>query len=1117
MNAFTSIPSLTVLDRILAAVAASNPHDGPARAAAMDPRKSIVCLAPAGSGKTTELIYRMLACLATSTKPEEVLAITFTTLAAGEIKERLMDALAMAASGVAPSGDRAHELPLYDLARLVLERDAEMGWSLQLNPSRLRIMTFDSFSAYLASKTPIMSGLGGGQTTDDPHLIYRQAILETLGSVNDDSIPAELRLALEEVLGFAKNQFEKLVPMFSNLISKRDQWAGELINLDVAAMETALQGTIKLEKAKALNVLRNGHIDGLVNVVADAAGTLEGFDWASAVPAAHDCEEYASFLVRFGEFALKADGDLRTMVNAKNGFPAGHSLTKRCNELFKELKDTSEAVEYAAALRQLKALPEDSFPEFSARMCGHFTIILRYLLANLTLAFEDNAALDFPEVASRAIQALGNDLEVGDALLEEDRINHILVDEVQDSSPNQYLLLERLVDDWAEGDGRSLFFCGDTFQSIYLFRNATPEWFIKIVNSLMFGPRKLELQRLVLNFRSAPGVVEWNNDAYEKVFAQSATPFVRSVPARKGEGGVVVRPVSEGPIGEGMEVAQQVANLLQADPAATIAILVRARSHMKHVLAELKARGISVSGQKIDPIIESAPVSEVIALIRSLWHIGDRTSWLALLRSAFVGLSWEDCAKVARGDRVIPQALADEKVMLSLSADGQLRAMAFLRAYNGVVNSSRGEDLAWASKALWASLGGPATVDATELEDVLTVFSLLLQHTANGCLEKPQAFFRAVASLYATAKPGSVVAMTIHNSKGLEFDHVIIPGLNSRSAPDEPPLFHWQRMNDTFVLAPNPGSLVADGAPESRLFQFLGAKVKQSVREEIARLAYVMTTRAKKTCTLYASFEKLDEDTSGSFSKGSLLEALWPAVEQSFVDMAPGMPIKAETQFGVPSKARLQAGYSPALPVEMFIPASSTEHMPTESDLSDDTKETQGEDFCARVDGIVFHKVVELIGKQGVEGWDAARVKAKSAAISAMLLREGYPSREVPRAVSRIVDLLCTTIASKTGQWFLKRRESSGQEVRVSSYQGGRWIHRILDLSFEDEQMYWVADWKTSSPREGESVESFAQREAEKYAAKMREYSQAAKDAGITLPIKRVLYFPAVDHLQQVA
>jgi hypothetical protein len=48
-------------------------------------------------------------------------------------------------------------------------------------------------------------------------------------------------------------------------------------------------------------------------------------------------------------------------------------------------------------------------------------------------------------------------------------------------------------------------------------------------------------------------------------------------------------------------------------------------------------------------------------------------------------------------------------------------------------------------------------------------------------------------------------------------------------------------------------------------------------------------------------------------------------------------------------------------------------------------------------------------------------------------------------------------------------------------------------------------------------VESFAQREAEKYAAKMREYSQAAKDAGITLPIKGVLYFPAVDHLQQVA
>ena len=148
----------------------------------------------------------------------------------------------------------------------MLERDAELGWNLQLNPSRLRIMTFDSFSAYLASKTPIMSGLGGGQTTDDPHLIYRQAILETLGSVNDDSIPAELRLALEEVLGFAKNQFEKLVPMFSNLISKRDQWAGELINLDVVAMESALQRAIEVDTAKALEVLHNGHILSLIHI-----------------------------------------------------------------------------------------------------------------------------------------------------------------------------------------------------------------------------------------------------------------------------------------------------------------------------------------------------------------------------------------------------------------------------------------------------------------------------------------------------------------------------------------------------------------------------------------------------------------------------------------------------------------------------------------------------------------------------------------------------------------------------------------------------------------------------------------------------------------------------------
>ena len=169
MTAFHSLPAIPHLEPIFAAIAAANPHDGQARADSIDPRRSLALLAPAGSGKTTQLLFRMLACLTVVERPEEILAITFTTKAAGEILERVTSALSLAAAGVEPV--QAHEKPLYQLGRLVLERDRLLGWNLILNPSRLRIMTFDAFCAYLAGKTPIMSGLGGGKTVEDPALI----------------------------------------------------------------------------------------------------------------------------------------------------------------------------------------------------------------------------------------------------------------------------------------------------------------------------------------------------------------------------------------------------------------------------------------------------------------------------------------------------------------------------------------------------------------------------------------------------------------------------------------------------------------------------------------------------------------------------------------------------------------------------------------------------------------------------------------------------------------------------------------------------------------------------------------------------------------------------------
>jgi ATP-dependent exoDNAse (exonuclease V) beta subunit len=546
------------------------------------------------------------------------------------------------------------------------------------------------------------------------------------------------------------------------------------------------------------------------------------------------------------------------------------------------------------------------------------------------------------------------------------------------------------------------------------------------------------------------------------------------------------------------------------DPEQSIAILVRGRSHLKHILPALKAAGISASGTDIDPISESQPVSEVIALIRALWHKADRTSWLAVLRSAFVGLSWADCLTVAQGHRVINHGLRMDEVIAKLSDDGRLRVKRLVAALDGVAASSRGDELGWAAKAVWVVLGGVSSVDATELGDISTVFKLLGNHTSSGDLTDPQSFFNALDRLFATPKAGTVQVMTIHKSKGLEFDVVILPSLQKGSVTDDIPLFYWRQINGSFVLAPNLGDQDPRSG-ESRLFKFIGRMVKKDVREELARVAYVATTRAKRKSYLLGCMNPPANGDDLKAPSGSLLGCLWDSISSAFDDAQRGEEITSEVVSGVPSKSRLPGTFSVTLPTEIFVPVATNDSLPTENELEDELRESEGKDYRSKTRGIVFHRMVELMTAQGGESWSVDRVQTKYQAIAAMLRREGYPIREIPEAVRVIVELLCTTVNSAKGQWILAKHARGGQEIRVSGYRQGRWVHRVIDRAFEDGETYWIVDWKTASCPEGMPVDAFVAGQVSKYQSKMGEYKRAVIDAGITLPVKLGLYLPAVD------
>ena len=115
--------------------------------------------APAGSGKTELLIQRFLALLARVERPEEIVAMTFTRKAAGEMRERIVAALHAALAGTAV--DSPHEQRTRELALAALDADRRHGWQLVAHPARLAVFTIDAFAAGLARQAPLATGMGG--------------------------------------------------------------------------------------------------------------------------------------------------------------------------------------------------------------------------------------------------------------------------------------------------------------------------------------------------------------------------------------------------------------------------------------------------------------------------------------------------------------------------------------------------------------------------------------------------------------------------------------------------------------------------------------------------------------------------------------------------------------------------------------------------------------------------------------------------------------------------------------------------------------------------------------------------------------------------------------------
>jgi ATP-dependent helicase/nuclease subunit A len=1124
------------------------------RAEAIDPLRSFVVQAPAGSGKTSLLTQRFLKLLSTVERPEEIVAITFTRKAAAEMRHRIVAALE-AATRELPVDASGYERETWALARDALARGRQLGWNLERHPSRLHIQTIDGLNHWLSKKLPLSARLGlSPQLLDDARPVYAEAARRFVEHLEQEGPLAESIVRLVRMLDHDPAWLEAL---FAEMLGRREIWLPKLLELATTAdarqeMEQLLGSAVAAELARVRRDVEGelmGHIQALFHEVNELqpGSPLALLAGLKELPGA-TTDARAQWEALAGALLTKR-GEPRKNVNKNQGFPP--QLKEQKERMVALLEMLADTPEITRGLARVAELPPSAY---SDEQWARVAALLETLLpaaAELQATFGERGLLDHAAVAAAARQALGGPeapSELAQAL--EYRIRHILVDEYQDTSPVQHSLLERLVEGWQADDGHTLFCVGDPMQSIYGFREADVTLFLE-AQARGIGAVDLAPRSLTRNFRSCRSIVEWVNDTFVKLmpraadFERGAVPYTASVRTRDdevGAGATCHVLIGRDERREARKVADIVAQSLRecrqleaAEAAAglapeprSIAVLVRARTALPAILAELRARGIEYRGVELEPLGSRAAVRDLLALARALLHRGDRTAWLAVLRAPWCGLTLADLHALAASERkaTVASLLGGPGTLGRLSEDGQRRAA---RAWSVLepALADRGR-LALGSwvRACWLALGGPATLaDRSDLDNVDACLTALDRLAAETQTVPTAAQIESAVQGLMASPVGSATArvqlMTVHKAKGLEFDTVILPGLERTVSGAARQLLYWTPV----AIEKGPRGIVLashGGAPAGRESDGLEAWMKRLDRDrarlELGRVAYVAATRARRRLHLVGS-AAIAWNAEGlpmlvAPKSGSLLEFLWPVVSRDFErEFARARQEDEIEPAGTTARPRRSAPAHGRLPAAYALPAAPA---PACSTLIRRARMIEGTvrphfDWAGRAAiavGTVVHAELERLARQGLV---PAQLVARPDDWRRDLARLGLPEHLWDGAVSRIGQAVSKLAGSSLAARLLDPAALEAEsEFAITAWLDNELTSIKVDRTFVDEAgTRWVVDWKTSV-HEGGGLAQFLDQELERYGSQLERYSRVMKlyDAR---PQNIGLYFPMMD------
>jgi ATP-dependent exoDNAse (exonuclease V) beta subunit len=781
-------------------------------------------LASAGTGKTYALTNRFISLLAQGARPERIVALTFTRKAAGEFFDEILTKLAAAASSPARARMLADDLELADAAPARFQ-----GLLRELVDAipRLRLGTLDSFFAQIVRAFPLELGLAGSFETLEAH-------------------------------GARLERSRVLRRMFVRAAGGLDAAQREFIE----AFKRATFGREEKRFGPRLDAFLDDHQEVLLGAPESAAWANPARIWPQGSPWAGAPADPAPALRTLRDWLATAEatdgqrGWWESFLAAAEGWTPGANLTNELTRILRKALEALPELSAGAWSQKISRRPQEltaaaalALRDLALYIAGgevrrrlETTRGVHAVLSQYEGAYHDtvrrSGKLTFGDV-QRLLQQVRLGSGPGDAEAAAGRlaidyrldggIDHWLLDEFQDTSPGQWSILSNLVDEVVQDSAgvRSFFCVGDVKQAIYTWREGEPRLFREVFNHYnAAAPGTIVEGFLDQSRRSGPALIELvngvfgNAKALEDLFPGPASALwnaewrthLTAVPERIGQAALLHAADAGARRQLTLELIRELAPLGRG---LTCAVLVQTNEAAAELADFLRAHGDlpAIAEADLQVCCDNPVGSALLALVQAAAHPGDRLAW-ELLRMGPLGA---DVARLGH-DRL------SQEVLGGLHREGFARTLSlWLRRLEPALqpgdrfSRERTRQLVHAAEAF----------DATGSRDPGEFVEFMERHTAR----EPE---------------GAEVirVMTIHKSKGLGFDLVLVPDLEGQTLMQRREGLAVQKRPDHSVdwILDLPPGFICDHDPA------LSAHVRESegaaCYEQLA-LLYVALTRAK--------------------------------------------------------------------------------------------------------------------------------------------------------------------------------------------------------------------------------------------------------------------------------